>query len=269
MRAVAAPGPAYWDEVAEPLRTESPRTLWRSHSDAVNVALLDRWLPRVRTTRALKTDLFDEALTEGLYPRLAASAESVFGVDLSESVVRAARSRHPSLEAVHADVRRLPFRAGEFGLVVSNSTLDHFSGRDDLIAGVRELHRVLAAGGTLIITLDNPANPVVALRNALPFELLNRIGIVPYYVGATCGRPRLGAILRDAGLEVLSTTAVMHSPRVLAVAAARMVEAHAGPTSGARFMRLLLRFERLEAWPTRYVTGYFVAAKAIKPRTSP
>jgi hypothetical protein len=41
-------------------------TLWREHSDAVNGALLVRWLARESCGLLLKTDLFDEAMGEGL-----------------------------------------------------------------------------------------------------------------------------------------------------------------------------------------------------------
>ena len=36
----------------------------------------------------------------------------------------------------------------------------------------------------LILTLDNAANPLIAIRNALPFAMLKRSGVVPYFVGA-------------------------------------------------------------------------------------
>jgi hypothetical protein len=46
--------------------------------------------------------------------------------------------------------------------------------------------------------------------------------------------------------------AVMHAPRLAA-------RAHRPP------LRLLLAAERLERWPTRFVTGQFVAARARRP----
>ena len=72
-----------------------------------------------------------------------------------------------------------------FDLVVSNSTLDHFARADDITIALREIQQVLKPGGRLILTLDNPSNPVVRLRNALPFAALNQMGLVPYFVGAT------------------------------------------------------------------------------------
>src|SRR3712207_666553 len=93
---------SHWDSlVAQWL--DGPRQLrWRSHSDAVNAALVDRWLPG-GCERVLKTDLFDEAVSGGLYPLLAERAESVVGIDVSPGIVAAASSRHGALEAHCAD----------------------------------------------------------------------------------------------------------------------------------------------------------------------
>ena len=77
---------------------------------------------------------------------------------------------------MNADVRCLPFVDGVFDLVVSNSTLDHFETSREIERAVAEIHRVLAPRGLFILTLDNPANPAVALRNALPFALLHQVG---------------------------------------------------------------------------------------------
>ena len=256
------PSPAAQD-VAEQVDLEAFQPLWRRHSDAVNTALVQRWLP-ARPRRILKTDLFDEAVSDGVYPALAQRGH-VVGIDRSDAVVAAARARHPALQAVHADVRDLPFADGEFDAVLSLSTLDHFETLAGLSDAVRELHRALAPGGTLLLTLDNAANPAVRLRNALPFRLLHRLGLVPYSVGATCGPATLRRALADAGFRVERVDAVMHAPRAPAVAAAGLLGRHAGPRAQRRFLALLSRLEVLGRLPTRYVTGYFVAARARRP----
>jgi SAM-dependent methyltransferase len=212
----------------------------------------------------LKTDLYDEATADGIASSLAARAESVVGVDVAPAVVAAAQRRHPWLRSVHADVRRLPFDDADFDVIVSISTLDHFPARAEMERALRELHRVLAPGGTLLITLDNLANPVVALRNALPLGPLQRLGLVPYYVGASCGPRRLRALLGSSGFEVEAITATMHCPRVACVRAAGLLHRHARTTTQRRFLRLLWAWERLGRLPTRFLTGYFVAARALK-----
>ena len=109
---------AGWDHATPPL--------WRRHSDAVNERLIDRWLPHA-VGSVLKTDLFDELVSPGLYPALAARAGAVAGIDISPETVAGARRRHPELEATVASVTDLPFETARFDAVVSNSTLDHLA----------------------------------------------------------------------------------------------------------------------------------------------
>ena len=243
-----------WDRVLEGFPPDAGGVL-RPYSDAVNRSLLRRWLPE-RGRSLLKTDLFDEAVAEGLYPLLRTRATEVVGIDVSESVLGAARARYPELQAERADVRSLPFADGAFDVVVSISTLDHFGSIDELESAVGELHRVLQEGGTLIVTLDNLLNPLVALRNALPQSPLRRIGLVPYALGVTCGPRRLRRILSAKGFAVEEVDALMHVPRIVVRILA--------PLLRGRTRSGLLAAERLGRLPTRMVTGQFVAARAVK-----
>ena len=85
-------------------------------------------------------------------------ATELVGVDL-------ARAEVPGLESVIADVRELPFADGRFELIVCISTLEHV-GRDNAVydveaardergdeAALRELHRVLAGDGRLLVSV--------------------------------------------------------------------------------------------------------------------
>ena len=259
---------ADWDTVAEVWQRAPAQTLWRKHSDRVNSALVDRWLPR-GTGTTLKTDLWDEAMGEGLYPAIAARSAHVVGVDVSRSIVTAAEERYPALDARVAHVHALPFEDESIDAVVSNSTLDHFDDAAEIDRSIVELARVLRPGGTLLLTLDNPANPLVALAKALPREALNRtwlrwadatarVGLLPYHVGATYGRSRLGTVVEAAGFVVEETTAIVHAPRPIAVLIGQRIQ------GGGRFLRALAALERLEQAPTRFVTGHFVAVRATR-----
>jgi SAM-dependent methyltransferase len=218
------------------------------------VRLVDAWLPPHVSGRLLKTDLFDEAVGAGLAPSLAGRADEVIGIDLSDLVVEAALRRYPGLDARQADVRRLPFEDGSVAAILSNSTLDHFDSVAEIEVAVAELRRVLVPGGLLLVTLDNRANPLVALRNALPYSALRRVGLVPYRPGATAGPRGLRHMLAAAGLELERLGAVMHVPRVLARGLA--------PLGEERLLAPLVACEALGRLPTRYVTGQFVAALA-------
>lgn len=254
----------HWEETAGEWGLSHPHSLWRTYCDMAHTALLERWLPRERVDRILKTDLFDEVVTEGLYPVLARHAHSVFGMDLATSAATQARTRHPALGALAADARKLPFADGSFDAIVSNSTLDHFSSLDDLAVALDELHRITRPGGTLVLTLDNLANPVVLIRSVLPQEPLRRIGLLPYFVGATCGPARLRELVAAAGFAVQDVESFMHCPRALAVAAARVVGKYGSASAKRRFLRHVASYDRLAAWPTRHLTSYFTAVRAVK-----
>jgi len=238
--------------------------LWRAHSDSVNKGLLTRWLPDREIESLLKTDLFDEAVSDGLSSLLNSLAKRVFYIDTSFEVHQRAKRRHPNLQTIRTDVRCLPFSHGSFDGIISNSTLDHFKSHDEILISLRELYRVLRPGGQLILTLDNLANPIVLLRNGLPFRLLYRMKIIPYYVGVTLGPYRLQHFLKEAGFKVLEVEAIMHCPRVFAVAIARLLERHASPKTQEAFLRFLMAFENFSRLPTRFFTGHFIAVKATK-----
>ena len=268
MAIAPTPSAAHWEQVAAEGPDGKAPTTWRRHCDRLNRELVERCLPpgAERGARAerrgsiLKTDCFVESLGEGLLPTLAARSEHVVAVDVSPTAVERATVRHPALEAVVADVRALPFADDAFDAVVSNSTLDHFASQAELEAALRELRRVLRPGGTLVISLDNPANPVVGVRNLLPARLRYGSGLVPYFVGATAGPWRLPRLLDAAGFDVDATGTLMHCPRVLAVPlAARADTAHRGR---ARLLTALHAFEALERTPLRRHTGHFVWARA-------
>ncbi len=239
--------------------------MWRHHSDQVHGDLLSKWLPRSSVTTLLKTDLFDEAHGEGLLPFLRSRAKLVVATDIADTAIRLARAQTPELAAVRADVRTLPFDSNVFDVVVSNSTVDHFRSQEELALSIRELIRVLRPRGCLLLTVDNLANPLIIVRNSLPFAALKRLGLVPYYVGATCGPRRLERLVTDGGLAVQEVTAVEHCPRVAAVLIARLVERFCGEEIKRAFLRSLLVFEQLERLPTRFLTGHFLALRAVKP----
>lgn len=214
--------------------------------------------------RLLKTDAFDEAVAAGLYPLLASVARVVIGADLSMRTVGLAVARYSRLRAAAADTRSLPFADATFDVVASVSTLDHFESKVEIEASLSELHRVLHPEGRLLLTLDNARNPVVALRNALPFRLLRALGIVPYYVGATCGPDELQRLVRAAGFEIETVGGLLHCPRVLAVAIARLLDRWGSAVARQDYLHLLMAFERLASRRSRFLTGHYVAIAARK-----
>jgi len=257
----------YWNSVGIAWQKRRPHRLWRDFTDRQQIGLLTRWsggrIGGGNRVDLLKTDLFDEVASEGIAPWLIASGANVTGIDVAPAIVAEAGGRNPGLEARVADVREMPFAEASFDMVFSGSTLDHFDSVAEIQTALGEICRVLRPGGTLILTLDNPVNPLIGLRNGPLLGMLQRVGIVPYRVGVTLGPRALRKTVQAAGLDVVETAAVMHCPRVLAVALA-------GPVSRMRpewqdwFLRHLQAWEWLARWPTRWLTGHYVAVLAVK-----
>lgn len=257
----------YWDDVADRWSIDSPQRLWRHYCDRLNAELLREYLADSRVERALKTDLFDEAVSEsGVVESLEQMANEVVGIDLSLLTGRIADHRFSDLHVCSADARTLPFADGCFDLVVSNSTLDHFEQRQHIGTALAEMNRVLRPGGRLLLTLDNLANPAIALRSVLPQRILSGLRLVPYYVGATCGPRRLRHMVGEAGLRLIRDGANMHCPRLPAVAAANLLDRNGRSERRDGFVEFLLRWESLERLPTRYLTGYFIVMLAERPK---
>lgn len=200
-----------------------------------------------------------------MVPQLAEFAGQVVGIDLSHVTGRIAIGRHPTLGACSGDARALPFSSKSFDIVLSNSTLDHMETVDDIGTALGEIHRVLRPGGRLLLTLDNLCNPVIALRSILPHRLLTGLGLVPYYVGATCGPRRLRSLVNKAGLEPKAMGAMMHCPRLPAVATADLLDRFGSGGLKNLFSNSLFWWEALERLPTRYLTGYFIRVVASRP----
>lgn len=164
---------------------------WRAQS-----TILRKWIRKAKAPAgwALKTDLFDEACGPHHHAADLGSEYHFLGIDIDHSVVRAAKRQ---LEAegreailLVADVRALPFAAGTICLVLSLSTLDHFQHEGELLRSLGELRRALHPDGRMVLTLDNPLNPEVALRAGLPGWLVAGLRADSFPLGAT---PRRGA----------------------------------------------------------------------------
>jgi SAM-dependent methyltransferase len=256
-----------WDEISDhrqpswyldPLVAEQKRT--------VHVELCRRWSP-ARVARALKTDLFEEAFGEdALLPELSGAAETWFAMDVSGSTVRRSRFRlrGRSVQFVAADVRALSLRPATLDLVISTSTLDHFVSRQEFVAAIREIARVLRPGGVLIITLDNSLNPLY-----WPLRWLSQTRWVPFPIGYTPSPARLDRLLEDAGFEVTAHATLIHNPRLAStvwfLALRRLLRSRADrPIRG-----VLAAFEVLERLPTRRLTACFLGARAVRLETTP
>jgi SAM-dependent methyltransferase len=111
----------------------------------------------------------------------AASGRPLVALDLAPAMLRRLVTRcaagAPAVAAVGGDAALLPFRAGQFGLVVMPfHALGEVLEVEQRLAVMREMRRVLAPGGKAVVTLHNPP----CRRRTLDGEL-HRLG--PFAVG--------------------------------------------------------------------------------------
>lgn len=118
---------------------------WRFHGEAL--------LSSLPEAGRLTLDL---GCGEGRLTRdLAARGHRVVGLDVSPTMLEAAREADPSGEYIHANIAHLPFDDGAADLAIAFMSL---MDTDDMPGAVREIARVLEPGGTLIATVVHPLN---------------------------------------------------------------------------------------------------------------
>ena len=208
----------------------------------------------------LKTDLFEEAYGEDrIFDDLFPEASLSLAIDIDERTVRAAARRPLSFRPLVCDVRRLALRDSSLDVIVSNSTLDHFSSTEEIARSLDELSRVLRPGGVLLITLDNPKNPLYHLLRSLTPRRW-----APFTLGETVSLPVLQKMLIHRGFAIQSSTYLIHNPRGISTILFLTLRKFLGKFAGTPIRVLLAIFAAVGRLPTRSITGCFSAVAAVK-----
>ncbi|HLG95946.1 MAG TPA: methyltransferase domain-containing protein [Bryobacteraceae bacterium] len=237
----------------DPLVAEQKRQVMQSW---VRQAL-DSWKPEA----VIKTDLFEEAYGQDrIFDDLFPGARIAVGVDVEiETVARAARIHGASFCCTACDVRRLPFPSLSVDLVLSPSTLDHFESQAELTESLDELARILRPGGMLLITLDNPTNPLYyALRWG------SRRGWTPFRLGHTLSSGTLQQLLRERGFRIEGQSFLIHNPRGVSTVVFLALRKLLGRHASAPIRLLLAVFAAMGKLPSRRFTACFHAVAATK-----
>jgi 2-polyprenyl-6-hydroxyphenyl methylase/3-demethylubiquinone-9 3-methyltransferase len=125
--------------------TAAPRNLER------RLRLLESLLPGLSGLR-----LLDAGCGAGEYVRaLAARGADVQGIEVEASKLTAADARVAG-RIQQGDLERTGFDAGRFDAVLLNEVLEHVP---DDAAGLREMHRILAPRGSLVVFSPNRLHP--------------------------------------------------------------------------------------------------------------
>ena len=259
----------YWDDVAQQRRqwfTKYPiYKLIAEHRGKTYLGLITKWTEVTNNQTILKTDLFPEAFgsAQVLFD-ITPNNSDVIGIDIAAEIVEMAKkqaSRHgvDSSKYLCCDVRQLPLQDNSVDLIISDSTLDHFLNKADITVALKELYRVMRVGGVLIITMDNKGKLGEPLR-----LLWIRLGLAPFFIGKTYSIKELKLALQTIGFSVVDTTAIIHQPMFFL----RRVFLWLDRLSARRFdpliKKILASLDTLEKRRTRYLTGIYIAAKAVK-----
>jgi SAM-dependent methyltransferase len=235
------------------------------------IALITRWAKLSARQRILKTDLFAEAFgVEQFFFDIIPAKSAIVGIDVAVEIVAAAKSQAIKRglntgSYLCGDVKKLPLRDSSIDLIISDSTLDHFPTEEEIITALEELGRVLKAGGTMILTIDNKCNltypPYCLVR------LWMKLGLSPYFIGRTLSLSRLRRALKENGLVVEADTAILHYPHPDGLV--RWLERSLRSLSRGKLdntiRKWLAGLNRLEGSKTKYLTGRYIAVKAVKP----
>ncbi len=197
----------FWHEVGEefPSLTGAASTTYYFENEK---RLIAEALPSLAGCTLLKTDLWDEAKNTRIMQWAADQGARVYGIDLSEPIVREARDAfggRPLRPAV-SDVRRLPFGDASFDAIYSMGTIEHFAETE---ASVAELARILKPGGTLILGVPNRHDPFL---RPLLVAVLHRLGLYGYGYEKSYSRRALRRMLEAVGLVVCMESGILFMP---------------------------------------------------------
>lgn len=164
---------------------------------------------------------------------VAALGGEIVGVDINEAAIATARHAAPDVGFVHASMTGLPLAAGAFAQVwCLRFSFNALPTVEDRLAALREMWRVCAPGGTVLVECFNwyhrgrlglvrAANLLDQLARTLrchgggrslplpPRDILylanKAAGAAPGYAHLTTAR-ELGQLVRDAGIYTATTT---------------------------------------------------------------
>jgi ubiquinone/menaquinone biosynthesis C-methylase UbiE len=124
--------------------------VYRPAHDEVVAQLRDHQSARVADI-ACGTGILADRIQRDLRPA------AVYGVDMSEGMLKQAQSRSNEVQWLRGPAERLPFNDGAVDAVVTTSAFHFF----DQPAALREFHRVLAPGGLAAVSTLSARQPLL------------------------------------------------------------------------------------------------------------
>ena len=257
----------HWESAVEPLLGTSAGRLWRRAQRRRQRRAPRALAPGSTGGRALKTDLFDEAMGTGLFrcSSVAATASSRSTSHRRCSPPRGALSGARGRRGRRPRGCRSPTPASTSSCRTRRSTISPRVARSWRLAHARAAARVLKPGWVPDPDDGQPPHPASRCGTRCRSRCCAAsVGRLPGGRHARAARPHAHAA-RSGGFDILDMVAMLHCPRALAVRRARVLERRGTPASQATFLRRLTRWESLASLPTRYFTGHYVGCSRAKP----
>ncbi|UCH51621.1 MAG: methyltransferase domain-containing protein [Chloroflexota bacterium] len=263
----------YWNRVSGGWHVRGySNKLLGEHKRKTYLNLLARWVDITAMQRILKTDLFAEAfVVEQFLFDIAQENSNIIAFDVASEIVTFAKSnaeRHGvnGGEYLCCDVKHIPLQDNSIDLIISDSTLDHFPTEADIITALMELGRVLRTDGVLILSIDNKRN--LSYPPYFLIRLWMWLKLSPYFIGRTLALSKLKHVLEEIGLNVEESTAILHYPHPDGLV--RWLEHSLRKLGRGKFdnaiSRTLACLEGMEKRRIKYLTGRYIAVKAVKRR---
>jgi ubiquinone/menaquinone biosynthesis C-methylase UbiE len=146
------------------------------HINPPSASIVDKWnfnnLKRFLGDRQINKSLELGCGTGRLANSLFKISDEVYGVDLSEEVLKIAKNKYPKLKLTCSEVIKLDYPDNYFDLVIINGSLHHFFAVEETF---KEANRVLKPGGVFVL-LGEPNSEFLKPYNPFFYTwLLNRV----------------------------------------------------------------------------------------------
>jgi SAM-dependent methyltransferase len=220
----------------------------------------------------------DVACGTGVVARLAAervgAAGRVVGVDVNPgmlAVARAADTGAAPTEWHQAGAEALPLSDSAFDVALCQMGLQFFADRP---AALREMRRVLAPGGRLLVNVPGPTPPVfVLLEEALARRLGSDEAGFVRAVFSLHDPGEIGDLVRDAGFEAVSARSSVKTLRLPPAEDFLWQYVHSTPLAGAAARldderRIALEREVVAGWQPFTEDGGLILALGVTLATA-
>jgi SAM-dependent methyltransferase len=248
-----------WTGVLIPPFFEAPSTRYYLECEKI---LFETFLPGLKGKRVFKTDLWDEAKNTRILNWVAGSGAQAFGLDISEPVVREARSSFGrdrlELTCLVSDLRAAGLKDASFDCIYSMGTVEHFP---EYQQALRECFRLLKKGGRAVIGVPNKLDPFL---RPLLVSFLQALGLYAFGEERSFTMKALVRALQGAGFRVTGCSGILFLPGWL-----RMIDLFwhtRWPRSNFLLAPLFVPFSLLyKRFPALRRWGYLIACAVEKP----